>query len=523
MNYIKKYEAGSYRLDPSPKPGTQSNITTNRQSVSSSISNYLNNKTPDVPTYRGGTSSRWDFGKGKGSSSSFSSNYREPTRITIEYSKELSDILSGMERDDNHVAFELMWLSEPTAKYYNGLQIKNVDISSTKGSFDVTIGSRKSPMRIDKFIKYFFKGNYFEYQQIKDFINSYTFITTGEQIADNEIKVPKFSYNPKDVYNTFISLVTKTYPHGHEQEVVKFLPELNIDKYGNYYKIIGGDNPTTMFTSHLDTADRQQKDTKLFLYEEGANKFIETDGNTILGADDKAGVTVMLYMMSNNIPGLYYFFIGEERGGIGSHALSMTYDSFGYLSNIKRCISFDRRDTTSVITEQLGRTCCSDDFANALCAQYNAHGMSLYNDNTGIYTDSASFIEEIAECTNISVGYYREHTGDERQNITYLEKLCKASVKVNWDSLPTVRKVGISEEINRKYRRLIKDIKEIAFENEVKVKSQHDGKVCIVMEMSEGIIEQTYNSLSILQFLLDKHKISQRCFYEEESLKIELR
>ena len=59
--------------------------------------------------------------------------------------------------------------------------------------------------------------------------------------------------------------------------------------------------------------------------------------------------------------------------------------------------------------------------------------------NGGIYTDSASFIEDIPECTNVSVGYFNEHTGKEKQNITFLIKLCEASVKVNWDSLPTKR------------------------------------------------------------------------------------
>jgi hypothetical protein len=50
---------------------------------------------------------------------------------------------------------------------------------------------------------------------------------------------------------------------------------------------------------------------------------------------------------------------------------------------------------------------------------------------------SASFIDDIPECTNISVGYNFEHT--ETQNITYLDRLAKASVNVDWSSLPTAR------------------------------------------------------------------------------------
>jgi hypothetical protein len=44
---------------------------------------------------------------------------------------------------------------------------------------------------------------------------------------------------------------------------------------------------------------------------------ISTDGTTTL-EHDKAGVSVLIWMMKHNIPGLYYFFIGEEVGCIGS-------------------------------------------------------------------------------------------------------------------------------------------------------------------------------------------------------------
>jgi hypothetical protein len=48
---------------------------------------------------------------------------------------------------------------------------------------------------------------------------------------------------------------------------------------------------------------------------------------------------------------------------------------------------FDRRKTVSVITRQVGRQCCSDEFANALCDEYNKSGLDLSPDAGGIYTD----------------------------------------------------------------------------------------------------------------------------------------
>jgi hypothetical protein len=59
-------------------------------------------------------------------------------------------------------------------------------------------------------------------------------------------------------------------------------------------------------------------------------------------------------------------------------------------------------------------------------------------DPTGIYTDSAQFTSKIPECTNISVGYYNEHTNFERQDIVHLERLCVAVCKVDWETLPIV-------------------------------------------------------------------------------------
>ena len=82
------------------------------------------------------------------------------------------------------------------------------------------------------------------------------------------------------------------------------------------------------------------------------------------------------------------------------------------------------------------KSCCSNQFADALSAQFDKGGLSLKRDKTGIFTDSANFINLIKECTNISVGYFNEHTNKEYQNITYLEKLCKACLEIDWENLP---------------------------------------------------------------------------------------
>jgi hypothetical protein len=444
-----------------------------------------------------------------------------PERIKMIFTEEFYNILKKLEAENNYLAFELLWMIEPDAKFHNGLKISKVDVSKQDWSFDVTIDGKVTPMKIGKFVRYYFAGIISD-KETSEFSRLYNKIRKGEPVQPGSpIQIKEFSYNPKDVRSTFLSLVTKTYPHGHEDEVLKFLPSLQKDEVGNYYKIIGK-TPQTMFTSHLDTADREQKDTKLYSMIENDEEYIVTDESTILGADDKSGVAVMLYMMSHNIPGLYYFFIGEERGGIGSNKLSRIYDTVSYLKEIKRCVSFDRRNYHSVITSQLGRRCCSDEFGTALCKEYNKNGLDLSLDPTGIYTDSASFIDDIRECTNISVGYFHEHTGQEYQNMNYLISLCEASIKVNWDSLPTIRKVGINQEIIQKHKGLIADVKSTVFELEVKVIGD-SGKVFIRVDLDDSDIESISDGLSSLKSLLMKYKMDPDIIFDGTYLKIELK
>lgn len=235
-----------------------------------------------------------------------------------------------------------------------------------------------------------------------------------------------------NIKELFIKLTDKTYPFGTESQLKWCFPkEIQEDHFGNYFLKIG--ESKTIFTSHLDTCSSEQKKVEKII----GSRFIRTDGNSILGADDKAGMTVLLYMIEKEIPGLYYFFIGEEIGCLGSSRASEYFD----FSEYERCISFDRRGYNSVITDQYYGTCCSDEFAEELSKRLNSKNLSFNfsPDPTGIVTDSASFMSTIPECTNISVGYFDEHKVTEKQDILFLQDLCEAVVKIDWETLPTLR------------------------------------------------------------------------------------
>jgi len=272
-----------------------------------------------------------------------------------------------------------------------------------------------------------------------------------------------------NVRETFLKLTSRRYPNGTEDlamDIVKeMLPnvEFSKDEFGNYFINIpkeNGEFSDTMFTSHLDTIDNgPYKSDKIWdavkkvmvpnpLYDEDKKNdkgvvhvfdgdFVKTDGETNLGADDKAGTTIMINLITEKIPGLYYFFVGEESGCIGSSALSRVFTTKEF-QEINRCVAFDRRGYDSVITSQ-GGVCASDTFANDLSNRLNEFGFWYKPDPTGVYTDSAEFVDIIPECTNLSVGYFSEHTKTEKQDLEFLELLTIVVTKIEWDTLITSR------------------------------------------------------------------------------------
>jgi len=225
--------------------------------------------------------------------------------------------------------------------------------------------------------------------------------------------------------------------------------DLSVDFGGNIHVDMRDDSSNkTLFTAHVDTVHRADG-PNTFTY---MNDFIlaATAGQP-LGADDGAGVALLLHMIDNRVPGYYIFFQGEEKGGIGSSWLALNDPDLIY--GFDRAITFDRKNTHSVITHQMcGRT-CSDDFAYALSDALNdaCDEFMFIPDDGGVYTDTAEFAEMISECTNISVGYFSEHTSNEKLDMVHFENLAEAVLKVNWDSLGHFRDPEEIEEEVQKY------------------------------------------------------------------------
>lgn len=243
------------------------------------------------------------------------------------------------------------------------------------------------------------------------------------------------------VKQLFLNLTRMQIPFNYEKTLEPYFPEMETDEHGNYFKIIG--DTDIMFCAHLDTYCHLYE--RVYHIIEG--DIIKTDGTSTLGADDKAGVVIMIKMMEAGIPGLYYFFRGEEgvtspSGTWGSRQAIKTRKEF--FKNYNKCIAFDRKENTSIISQQMYSECCSDEFVDSLITEFKNNGLEYKDDSTGMWCDSGVFMELIPECTNISVGYKGEHTFNEEQNIAHLDALVSACLNINWEELPTKRDPSVS-------------------------------------------------------------------------------
>lgn len=242
----------------------------------------------------------------------------------------------------------------------------------------------------------------------------------------------------KDFIDLFLKLTEYTIPFQQEYKLEPLLPAgFKKDSIGNYYYEIG--NSKTLFTSHLDTySEKYQKVNHIV---EG--DIVKTDRKTILGGDNKLGSAILISMINAKKPGTYYFFLGEEpltSGGLYGSRNALAAKPT-YFQKFDRAIAFDRRKYGSIVTRQMGVNCCSVEFTEAIAENLLKYANSVWDKKGGYgyYTDSAVFMNDIHEVTNLSVGGFNEHYKDEYADLAYTYSIFKAAMKIDWESLPVVR------------------------------------------------------------------------------------
>lgn len=211
----------------------------------------------------------------------------------------------------------------------------------------------------------------------------------------------------------------------------------------------GGKRATTLFSCHVDTVDGfvKQEDpadptkiTRKKLTYDSNFGHITLDKDSVggcLGADDGAGVWVMLNMIAAGVPGGYLFHRGEECGGISAKANARKREAL--LKRFDAAVAFDRPRCNEIITHQGGTECASNKYALALAAALNKHGFEYKPSTTGVYTDTKEYRRIIAECINIGVGYEQQHGRGEFQDYAHLKALTEAACNIDWEALPVDR------------------------------------------------------------------------------------
>lgn len=201
----------------------------------------------------------------------------------------------------------------------------------------------------------------------------------------------------------------------------------------------------TLFSCHIDTVHNTGESDGTFqklAYDGVMGHLIlqreQVPMPTCLGADDGAGIYIMLKMLAAKVPGSYIFHTGEEKGGIGSRAMLNKHRDWLY--NFNRAVAFDRPSDFEVIVTQGGTTCASKEAGDFIVNEFKKYNLGYELSHKGVFTDTKVYIGVIPECFNIGVAYYNQHGKDEYLDVVHLDELVKAAISTPWDSMPTVRK-----------------------------------------------------------------------------------
>lgn len=229
------------------------------------------------------------------------------------------------------------------------------------------------------------------------------------------------------------SMLSFRRPHGSDSEsqfIREFIAPTGArpDGFGNMRLRIG-DAPI-LWSAHTDSVHRFDGYQRLRIdAEKGTVKVDQarTFLSNCLGADDATGCWILIEMAKAKIPGLYIWHRKEESGGHGARWI--VRNDKAALAGMKCAIAFDRMNYDDVIDSQGGR-CASLSWAKTLGEEIGGMTPAF-----GVYTDTAEYKGIIPECTNLSVGYFGQHTETERQDLIFAGWLRDRMVTINLETI----------------------------------------------------------------------------------------
>lgn len=196
----------------------------------------------------------------------------------------------------------------------------------------------------------------------------------------------------------------------------RFLNKNNIPFYtdvqGNIFNF--DKNGVALLSAHMDTVveyvpkKQKKSDLKETVLENGNTML---NGNGIIGADDKCGIYLILRILKENEhPINFVFSKDEEIGCLGiQDVLTDKSNAEQIEMNCLYCLVLDRHGNKDICCS--GNNYGSIEFEDALVETSIANGFE-YRPSDALYSD-ADFLSEYISTTNLSVGYYNEHTDKE--------------------------------------------------------------------------------------------------------------
>jgi len=197
-----------------------------------------------------------------------------------------------------------------------------------------------------------------------------------------------------------------------------YVDHMTVDSYGNILaekKFRSGNGPTILLNAHLDVYE-ELAEHRVIVKDNG----IWSSSEGILGADDRAGVAVILEVakalqhetdFSGRVK--YILTVEEEIGLVGARNVAPYF-----LWDVDAAIVVDRRGTGDIVTSCGGfLPFCDAAYGNWLEQQASEAGLTGWKCTAGGSSDTRIWAEQGIQSVNLSVGYYNEHTEDERLDV----------------------------------------------------------------------------------------------------------
>lgn len=225
------------------------------------------------------------------------------------------------------------------------------------------------------------------------------------------------------------TLLVKMFQYG-EKELLAMMHNLLKRYYKqiyynkDHYLIAVGEDTKIGVVAHCDTVFYKQPSEEDIYYDVYRNVLWSPEG---LGADDRAGLFIILKLLQYKMRPTVILTLGEESGGLGAQELIKAFPHNEF--DLKFLIQLDRRGSNDCVFY----SCDNKEFTKKI----ESYG---FCEKQGTFTD-ISYIAPawgIAAC-NLSVGYQDEHTRQERLYISDMIQTLK-KVRTILKDEPTLQK-----------------------------------------------------------------------------------